>query len=58
MALAIEIKAWIGGSQLSRYYCHRDSLTKLGGGTDDHDDPFANDVEEELEEDEAVIENE
>ncbi len=57
MALEMEIKASTGGSQLSRYYCHRDRLTKLGEGTDDHDDPFTNDVEADLDEDEAVIEN-
>ena len=58
MALMMEIEAWAGGSQLSRYYCHWDSWTTLGWGTDDHDDSFANDVEADLEEDEAVIENE
>ncbi len=45
-------------SQLSRYYCHWDSWTELEWGTDDHNDPFTNDVEADLDEDEAVIENE
>ena len=37
--------------------CHRDSQTSLGEDTDDNDDPFARDVEADLEEDEAVIED-
>ena len=43
-------ESWEGGSQCSRNYCHRDSQTKLGGGHDYDDDPFAREVEAGLEE--------
>ena len=36
-------------------YCSRGSKTKLRGEYDDDDDPFASNVEADLEEDEAVI---
>ena len=38
--------------------CHGDSQAKLGGGHDDNYDPFARDVEVDMEEDEAVIDDE
>ena len=49
----------MAGSAAQGYYCHGDSQTKLVADTDDDDDdPFGSDIEADLEEDEAVIEDE
>ena len=40
------------------YYCHGDNQAKLGEDTDDDDDHFTSDVEADLEEDGAVMDDE
>ena len=52
-------EACVVGSQCSGNYCPWGSQTKLGRGHDDaDDDPFASDVEADLAEDEAGIDDE